>query len=53
MNTESESPAITALWAGDTGVLGEQSRRALLELLKGPYLAGRESSRPLVGTACG
>ena len=30
----------TALWAQDTGILGEQSRRALLELIKGPYLSG-------------
>ncbi|TFD51199.1 DUF4194 domain-containing protein [Cryobacterium sp. Hh7] len=30
----------TALWSGDTGVIGEQSRRALLELIKGPYLSG-------------
>ncbi|MCT2006598.1 hypothetical protein FM125_09580 [Micrococcus lylae] len=30
-----------ALWEGDLGTLGEQSRRALLELLKGPYLSGR------------
>lgn len=34
----------TALWSGDTGVLSEQSRRALLELIKGPYLAGSKSS---------
>jgi hypothetical protein len=30
----------TALWAGDTGVMREQSRRVLLELIKGPYLSG-------------
>ncbi|KFF59488.1 hypothetical protein JF66_10940 [Cryobacterium sp. MLB-32] len=30
----------TALWSGDTGVIGEQARRALLELIKGPYLSG-------------
>ncbi|TFB72780.1 DUF4194 domain-containing protein [Cryobacterium glaciale] len=29
-----------ALWAQDTGILGELSRRALLELIKGPYLSG-------------
>lgn len=28
------------LWPGDTGTLHEQSRRALLRLLQGPYLAG-------------
>jgi hypothetical protein len=32
------------LWASDTGTLGEQSRRALLELIKGPYLSGARSS---------
>jgi hypothetical protein len=30
----------TALWNGDTGSLAENSRRALLELIKGPYLSG-------------
>lgn len=30
----------TALWPGDTGTLRDNSRRALLELLKGPYLSG-------------
>lgn len=29
------------LWSDDTGTLGESSRRALLDLLKGPYLSGR------------
>ncbi len=29
-----------ALWPGDTGLIGEQTRRALLELIKGPYLSG-------------
>lgn len=33
--------APTGLWVGDRGALGENSRRALLELLKGPYLSGR------------
>lgn len=36
-------PSITALWSGDTGVLSEQSRRALLELVKGPYLSGERT----------
>lgn len=31
----------TGLWSEDTGTLGETSRRALLDLLKGPYLSGR------------
>ncbi|WP_241979054.1 DUF4194 domain-containing protein [Cryobacterium sp. Hh7] len=38
--TEADAASATALWAQDTGVLGEQSRRALLELIKGPYLSG-------------
>jgi len=32
-----------ALWNGDTGTLSEGSRRALVELVKGPYLSGRGS----------
>jgi len=35
--------ASAALWPGDTGVLREPSRRALLELIKGPYLSGAKS----------
>lgn len=36
-----ETDAVGAgLWPGDTGALAEQSRRALLELIKGPYLSG-------------
>jgi hypothetical protein len=30
------------LWSGDTGLLPDSSRRALLLLLKGPYLSGTE-----------
>lgn len=33
----------TQLWTGDTGALGIESRRALLELVKGPYLAGSKA----------
>lgn len=33
----------SVLWQGDTGVLGEQSRRALLELIKGPYVSGAKA----------
>lgn len=29
------------LWAEDLGTLAEQSRRALLEIIKGPYLSGQ------------
>jgi len=40
---ETDAASATGLWEGDTGVLGEQPRRALLELIKGPYLAGVKS----------
>ncbi len=40
INIDTDAVSATALWSGDTGVLGEQSRRALLELIKGPYLSG-------------
>lgn len=49
LHTDSPEPdgpqdgSATALWRGDTGVLGEQSRRALLELVKGPYLSGAKT----------
>lgn len=33
----------SALWNGDTGTLGERTRRVLLELLKGPYVSGTQS----------
>ncbi|MDN6668220.1 MAG: DUF4194 domain-containing protein, partial [Brevibacterium sp.] len=33
----------SALWFGDTGALGERTRRVLLELLKGPYVSGAQS----------
>ena len=35
-----EFAAATGLWPGDRGVLGEQSRRAMLQLVTGPYLSG-------------
>lgn len=39
-----DDPAMsTGLWAGDTGALSEGSRRALLRLVKGPYLSGHDS----------
>lgn len=44
----SEEPDLEApaqpLWNGDTGVLTEQSRRAMLELIKGPYLSGAKAA---------
>lgn len=43
MTAETDTPAVTALWAGDTGALADQSRRALLELVKGPYLSGEKA----------
>ncbi|WP_152347024.1 DUF4194 domain-containing protein [Brevibacterium sp. CFH 10365] len=33
----------SGLWSGDTGTLGERTRRVLLELLKGPYVSGTQS----------
>lgn len=36
-----EPGATESLWDGDLGSLREPSRRALLEVLKGPYLSGR------------
>ena len=35
-----DSAAASGLWPGDRGVLGEQSRRAILQLVTGPYLSG-------------
>lgn len=35
----------SSLWAGDRGRLAEQSRRALLELIQGPYLSGARKPR--------
>lgn len=35
-----QAPTARGLWQGDTGTLHEQSRRALLRLLQGPYLSG-------------
>lgn len=40
---ETDAATVPGLWEGDTGVLGEQQRRALLELIKGPYLSGVKS----------
>lgn len=40
VDTDTELPPATALWPGDTGVIGEHARRALVELIKGPYLSG-------------
>ncbi|MHA7987797.1 DUF4194 domain-containing protein [Rathayibacter sp. CAU 1779] len=37
------SPPSANLWGGDTGILGEASRRALVQLIKGPYLSGDRS----------
>ena len=33
----------SGLWSGDTGTLGERTRRVLLELLKGPYVSGTQA----------
>jgi len=42
MTTNEGGAGQAALWSGDTGRLRQQSRRALLEVLKGPYLSGRQ-----------
>lgn len=54
MSSEDDTPderdeARPRLWSGDSGTLAEQSRRALLEILKGPYLSG--SRRPQLWAA--
>lgn len=40
-----EGAAHTGLWIGDTGRLVEQSRRALLRLVQGPYLSAKQHPR--------
>lgn len=46
MSEDAVDPAATQvrLWSEDLGTLAEQSRRALLEIVKGPFLSG--SRRP-------
>lgn len=39
------APLDDALWPGDTGQLREESRRALLELIQGPYLSASRRGR--------
>jgi hypothetical protein len=39
------SPGSTTLWPGDVGRLREDSRRALLELIQGPYLSASNRGR--------
>lgn len=46
---QGEDGAGARLWSEDQGTLREQSRRAVLELLKGPYLSGRR--RPQLWSA--
>jgi len=31
---------VAGLWSGDMGILGDASRRALVQLIKGPYVSG-------------
>ncbi|GAA1814589.1 DUF4194 domain-containing protein [Agromyces neolithicus] len=38
-----EASMHAGLWKGDSGTLGLESRRALLDLIRGPYLSGRAS----------
>lgn len=42
MTDASSTSGRDPLWPGDTGTLHEQTGRALLEILKGPYLSGRQ-----------
>lgn len=48
-STDEFAAAAPALWPADTGTLHDQSRRALLELIKGPYLSGQR--RPQLWSA--
>lgn len=43
--TDQQIDAPAALWRDDTGTLADTSRRALVEILKGPYLSGRSHPR--------
>lgn len=40
-----EAAGQSALWTGDSGSLREPSRRALVQLLRGPYLSGASHGR--------
>lgn len=42
---EPETPDDGRLWDTDTGTLHEQSRRALLQLLRGPYISANRHSK--------
>lgn len=42
---DTEGPASAALWDGDGGTLRESSRRALVQLLRGPYLSATSHGR--------
>lgn len=42
---EPDDASSPPLWSGDRGRLGENSRRALLELVQGPYLSGARKPR--------
>lgn len=44
VDTAETSPANT-LWPSDTGTLSEQSRRALVAVLRGPYLSGQRNPK--------
>lgn len=44
-NDDANTNAERELWLGDTGTLHERSRRALLELVRGPYLSRARSSQ--------
>ena len=44
MTEETEQPELAGLWVGDRGTLSENSRRALLSLIKGPYLSSEKGN---------
>ena len=43
---EIEAAAEAGRWPGDTGTLGLDARRALLKLVKGPYLSAAREPGP-------
>lgn len=43
LTMDNDADIAAVLWRGDTGVLSEQSRRAMLVLIKGPYISGADA----------
>ena len=44
-NDTAQTSSADALWPSDTGALSEQSRRALVAVLRGPYLSSRRNPK--------